>query len=163
MTSVSILVVTTAIEKKIQEILKKENNAQVYLNGQNNASYPCYIIRIKEAKILPTLPSSYEISFQVVLLGHNEFDLTNLLERALNSLSQEKLQLGTETKNIETLGSHNIPTTLEVFNLECNSVNWAQGQDLISSNVIINYTCSVIHKITAAELLEVDFSQTLLT
>lgn len=157
----SILSITTKIEQKLKKVLSIATNINVYLNSQNYSTYPCYIIRIKESKVIPTLPTSYEIDFEIILLDYNEFDLTTLLEKALLTITQENLQFDSKISSIAA--NPNIPTTLEIFNLECKCVKWSQGQDLISSGVTIYYTCSVIHKITEEELLAVNQLQLSLT
>lgn len=154
----SILSITTKIERKLQSILRAANkgtaSVNVYLNSQNYATYPCYIIRIKEAKAIPIMPASYEINFDITLLDHNECDITSLLEKALVTITKANLQLNGQINNTERI--LDIPTALEVFNLECKCVKWGQGQDLISSSVTIHYTCSITHKVTEESLLSIN-------
>lgn len=151
----SILLITAKIEQKLQLALKNATNIEVYLNSQNYAHYPCCIVRIKEAKAMPTLPAFYEIDFDVILLDYNECDITNLLEKTLVTITKANLQLDGQINLSGRIP--NIPSALEIFNLECKCVKWGQGQDLISSSVTINYTCSIIHRITEEGLLS--FSQ----
>lgn len=118
---------------------------KVYSEFQRSALYPCFVVDLKKITHKQELTPVYEVVFDINIFSDNDKDIAILLEKALECINQDTLSLKSYKQGINNL-SGKVLVGLYLLSLDCLSVDWSQGQDLISKKVTIQYKCCICYR-----------------